>query len=1376
MSIGKLMEFNVRSGNWTMYVERAEMYFKVNSVKEELWLPTLIAAMGDEAYELLSNLTSPDKPSAKQYSEVVKTMTDHLQPKPSYLAERYRFRKRRQEEGESILQYISELKKLTKFCLFGAVLEENLRDQLICGIKSEAIRQRLFTEEQLSYANAVKIACAMEAAERDAAAVDRAPEGEGAALHAVAARRGRGSPARRDRGGQRPEGRNGGFSDSKSKCYACGAHDHRSDSCRYSSFICGGCKQKGHLRRVCPNRSSGWRKQVGVAGNNTVAHVQVEKSGMENNLSPWPREEEPHSSEEEEWEEELHQLSLNSYKAVSLLVSVDGIELPMEIDTGSLVSCISKKTYEKYFYKKRIRKSNLVFKFYDGSKIIPLGVIDPIVCYGGNSKKLELFIIEGGTTSLLGRQWLSELGIQIPVLHNVTENKSNEVSMNQNKELSKLLDRYKELFTPGLGRFRGGAARLQVREGAAPVFCRARPVPYALRERVEAELDAMLRDGVIEPVDSADWATPLVPVRKADGGLRICADYKVTLNPVLKIDRYPLPRIDDLLVKLNGAKLFTKIDLSQAYNQVLLDDPENLTVINTHKGLFKYKRLVFGLSSSPGIFQRIMSNLLNDIPQVEVFLDDIIIGSPNMFVHLQVLEKVLHRLHDNGMKLKLNKCCFMTNEVKYLGYIISAEGIKVDPEKVEGILNIPRPSNIKDLRAFLGTINFYAKFIQDLSSILAPLYNLLKKGIVWNWCGDCESAFRKIKSILVSADVLAHYDPNKPLFLTCDASARGIGGVLSQQWSCERDGTRAGSREYERPVVYVSRALTPAEKHYSQIEREALAIVFCLERLHQYLYGRLFTLRTDHKPLVTIFGPKQGIPSMVASRLQRWAIKLSAYTYNIEYVTSKQNGADGLSRLPAVPSIKREVPPEQTYLHFAHNALLLNYEDVKRQTSRDPLLSRILSYIRSEWPIENEVKALQPFFNRKSELYEELGCVLWGHRVVVPEGCRSKVLSELHESHMGIVKTKSFARSYVWWPGIDEAVEAMCRSCRVCAAEGDSPPRHAPCPWPWPDKPWSRVHVDFLGPISGKIFIVLVDARTKWLEVTQVVSTGASHSIAFLSDLFSRFGLPKQLVSDNGPPFSSNEFSQFLKSIGVEHIFSAPYHPASNGAAENAVRTVKKHIKKAIRENFDITASLNTFLLHYRNTEHCTTGETPAMLMFGRRLRTKLDALRPDRGTRVIKAQKRQQESGAKGTRTLSPGDEVWLHQYRGQNKWVPGKITGKIGITDYKVLDELGRQSHKHIDQLKKRIRSSLICPSSPLEPSSDTVEVARDRRSDSPVREKSPVVSNDEGADQFQDCVEGDGGTAPAPIPRSPLPEPPPQPRPVRQCRINNPPRYKL
>lgn len=1388
MSIGKVSAFDMKTGVWSSYIDRLEMYFTANDVLDDLKLPTLIAVMGDEPYELLVNLASPSKPSTLSYEHAVNLLRQHLQPEPSSLAERYRFRQRRQGQEENIATYIAELKKLSRFCKFETSLNDNLRDQFVCGLRSDIIRQRLFAEDTISYAEAVKLATSLEAAERDAAAVE-APHSEGTAgaaggIHALnlagtgrsGSRGGRGSGGRGARAGSMTardvgmrSGTSGNTYNKKNICSACGAYNHAQETCRFRNYECSKCQQVGHLRRVCPN----WGAPGALRGGDR--HRATGAAGPARGRLHFGKAEQ--QSDEDiggDIEEELHHLCLNDYKPVSVSIEIDNRIISMEIDTGTAISCISKCMYDQYFNYLPIEKHNTIFKFYNGTKIKPVGIIKPTVRYNGQSKCLELFVIEGGTTSLLGRQWLGELGIIIPKFNC---DLLNQVSCEHtNTEVENLIHRYKELFSGGLGRYRGGKATLRVREGAVPVFHRARPMPYALRERVDAELDAMLRAGVIEPVDCSDWASPLVPINKPDGSLRICADYKATLNPSLLVDRYPLPKIEDVLVNLNGNRYYSKIDLSQAYNQIELDETKKYTVINTHRGLFQYNRLVYGLSSSVGIFQRIMINILSGIPNVQVFLDDVIIGGKTEREHIDALKLVFQRLLENGLKLKKSKCVFLAEEVTYLGYIISREGIKADKSKIEAITNMEQPRNVSELRSFLGTVNFFGRFIKNLSATLFPLYNLLRKGTDWVWCRECEQAFTEVKKMLTSANVLCHYDQGKPLIVTCDASARGLGAVLTQP------GPRG-----ERVVAYASRSLSDAEKNYSQIHREALAIIFSIKKYHQYLYGRRFVLRTDHKPLVSIFGPNTGIPSMTASRMQRWAIILSAYSYDIEYVNTKDNCADALSRLPDSRQKNSSVTvPEQTYLHFAQDALLLDYTEIKKQTITDPLLGRVLRYIRDGWPTECDIDGLKPYFNRRKELYEELGCIMWGHRVVIPEKCRVKVLNIIHEPHMGIIKSKAIARSYVWWGGIDEAVEATCRGCVVCASLADAPPQHAPRAWPWPASPWARLHLDFMGPIYGKTYLVVVDAKSKWIEVFPVPSTAAVTTISKLSELWGRFGIPKQVVSDNGPPFTSREFKDFLKLDGVEHIFTAPYHPASNGAAENAVKTIKRVVKKAYNENKDIDKTLNKFLLYYRNTEHCSTGESPAMLLMGRRLRTHLDLLKPDQMFKVQRCQQRQMDTKGGSDRSINVGEEVWYRQYLKGEKWQPGKVTGVLGNTDYKVTDDSGNVVHRHIDQLRRKSRSSLVCPTVdkdnilsknniPVSPSG-TVRSQRSEGAEPPTS-VSPARSMAEGEDCF---------VTPEKEMSSPKPHPPsltdaaralpPQTRRVRQCRVVNPPTYKF
>jgi hypothetical protein len=1308
MSVGRIGEFDVQSGSWRSYCDRLESYFVVNAVKAEMKLPTLISVVGDVAYELMVNLCSPKKPATMAYDEIVEVMEKHLQPTPSVLAERFKFRQYRQVKGQTVAQYVAELKKMARFCEFEATLDENMRDQFVCGLLSDALRQRLFAEGNINFRRAVSLALSLEAAERDSTVVEggcgAAACGSGTELLSTTV-----------------------HSVRSAGCMACGDFRHMQAQCKFNSYVCSRCNVKGHLRRMCPalngevdavvprHSSSGstgnpayyGRRGAGAAGRGrhgpgsaaTPARGGARgarsggrgRSRFGNSRMHWVDDDGQLDQEEvdEGSEEPIYQMSLDQYKPVSMPICVNNKIITFEIDTGSALACINKITYDTLFKEIPLEQCNLTLKFYDGSMTRPLGLIVVDVQYGKINKKLDLYVIDRGTTSLLGRQWLSELCITIPKLTSCESILSSEVVCKHN--ISDVISRHKEIFDGTLGAFTGGRARLRLRPDAVPVFCRARPLPYALKDRVDAELDAMLRADVIEPVEHSDWATPLVIVNKPDGSLRLCADYKTTLNRVLLVDKFPIPKIEDLFAQLNGSRYFTKLDLSQAYNQVILEDDgsRDLTVINTHRGLFRYKRLVYGLSSSPGIFQRIMSNLLKDIPNVTFFLDDILITGNTLDSHLGSLQQVLRTLSNNGLRIKKQKCSFLVQEVKYLGFVIDKNGVRVDEDKVKPILTMTPPNNVSELKSFIGMINFYGKFVQNLSEYLAPLYELLRKHRKWSWSVEQNRAFVQVKRLLSEAPVLGHYDAARELVLTCDAGPRGVGAVLAM---------RARSRGAPDTVIaYASRALTPPERNYSQIHKEALAIIYAVKKFHQFLYGRQFTLKTDHKPLVSIFGPGHGIPSMTASRLQRWALILSAYDFNIEYVMSENNMADALSRL--IAAYKSTGPmyedcPEQTYLHFANDAMLLDYNTISKETRDDVLLGRIVSYIRDGWPQETEIRELKPYFNRKSELYTELDCVMWGHRVVVPTACQERVLQELHEPHMGIVKTKALARSYVWWPGLDEAVEALCRACSVCAAVAAAPPRHTPCPWPYPSRSWSRIHLDFLGPIAGVKYLVLVDAYSKWIEVAEMTSTTSKMLIKKLREYFARFGLPKQIVSDNGPPYGSEDFKIFCANNGIEQLFSAPYHPASNGAAENAVKLCKRVIKKAIIQNTDIDTALSTFLLMYRNTPHSTTGESPAKILLGRAARTRLDCLKPDREQRVSSLQRRQREAAGGTRREFGIGDSVWYRLYNvghAQPKWAAGKVLERIGETNYKIESSLGI-NHRHIDQLRKRDSMSAV------------------------------------------------------------------------------------
>ena len=368
----------------------------------------------------------------------------------------------------------------------------------------------------------------------------------------------------------------------------------------------------------------------------------------------------------------------------------------------------------------------------------------------------------------------------------------------------------------------------------------------------------------------------------------------------------------------------------------------------------------------------------------------------------------------------------------------------------------------------------------------------------------------------------------------------------------------------ERPVGYVSRSLQEAERKYSTLEKEALAIIFGVKKFHQFLYGHRFIIKTDHKPLEGLLNEKKGIPSQAAPRIQRWALTLSSYEYEISYKAGQTNGnADGLSRLP-LPVMPDSVPlPGETILLMEHlEGTPVHSGHIKAWTKRDPVLSQVLRYTLEGWPKAVNSEELTPYYTKRTELSVEDGCILWGTRVIVRPQGRSKVLSELHEARPGESRMKALTRSYVWWPGLDQDIVKKVKSCDECQAHQSTPAEAPLHPWEWPGLPWSRLHVDYAGPYKGEMFLIVIDAYSKWLEVHYMKSTTSNATIEKLREIFATHGLPATLVSDNGSNFTSSEFEEFMKRNGIKHIKVAPYHPASNGLAERAVRVFKEGFEK----------------------------------------------------------------------------------------------------------------------------------------------------------------------------------------------------------------------
>uniref|UniRef100_A0AAV2JTD4 Gypsy retrotransposon integrase-like protein 1 n=4 Tax=Knipowitschia caucasica TaxID=637954 RepID=A0AAV2JTD4_KNICA len=949
----------------------------------------------------------------------------------------------------------------------------------------------------------------------------------------------------------------------------------------------------------------------------------------------------------------------------------------MELDTGSAVSVMAHSDFVQYFGDQKLNSSSVLLKTYTGEKIKPLGVLPVEVQHNGQQCTLDLYIVKRGGPALWGRDWLRKLQLDwksiksLQVAPNTTD-KSTEV------KLETVLVAATPVFQDGIGTLKNIKGKIVLQDGAIPRFHKARPVPYAIRQKVEAELDRLEADGILSKVDWSPWATPIVPVAKKSGAVRVCGDFKITINPVLQAEQYPLPRIEDIFANLAGGKRFTKVDLAEAYLQMEIEeDSKMFLTINTLKGLYRYNRLVFGVASAPAIWQRAMDQVLQGIPGTQCYLDDIIVTGANDNEHLENLHKVLQRLQDYGLRARRDKCEFFKPCITYCGHTIDAQGLHKCKEKINAVMKAPQPQDVQQLRSFLGFINYYHRFMPNLSTVLHPLNELLQAERKWKWTKECEQAFQEVKRLVTSETVLTHYDPSLPVKLACDASPYGIGAVMSHVM---RDGT-------ERPIAFASRSLSSAEKNYSQIDKEALGLVWGVKRFNQYLYGREFTLVTDHQPLVSIFNPHKAIPMTAAARMQRWALFLGGHRYKIEFKSTLNHAnADGLSRLPldTATGTKGDKESVAMFTLMQIESLPVTAEMIERETRKDATLSQVYKATQTGWAA-SERSFLAPYFQRRDELAIDSGCLMWGMRIIIPTKVRSRVLEELHSGHLGVVKMKALARSYVWWPGIDQQIEQLAAHCPGCQRVQNEPtvaPLHT---WEWPTSPWQRIHIDFAGPFMNKTFLVVVDACSKWPEVFAMKSTTTANTIDVLRGLFARTGIPEQLVSDNGPQFTASEFQMFMKLNGIRHITSAPYHPATNGLAERFVQTLKQGLRAFADAPISLQQKLANVLFAYRNATHATTNRTPAILFLGRGLRSRLDLLKPNLRRTVMDRQIKQGKgTHNRETRQLEIGQTVLARDYRGEHKWIPGIIRERQGPLSYTVEVAPDTIWRRHLDQLR--------------------------------------------------------------------------------------------
>ena len=1022
-----ILELNDGSvaSNWRTWVAAWRNYTlatKLDKEEEARQVATLLAVIGKEANKVFRTFTFSSPDDATKIEPVLRKFEEFCIPRENTIYERYLFFTRDQRESETIDQYLTELRQIAGNCDFESITPDQLlRDRLVTGARNTKVRENLLKEKKLTLEKAVDIA--------------RAAESTAAQMKVMSSESGVFAVKEQEKGQSEgvPVVTEGRIKD----CRFCG-RSHERRNCPAFGQICAYCKKKNHFVAKCPAKS----KVSAVQERFYLSVAGVSGGGRE-------------------------MVTLTVFKDDR---SATGYEIPFVMDTGAECNLLPVDVYKQVSGDQHL---NFLYARGKSALILANGEEHPIegkatlfASRKGRKHQIEVNVVKGvGYEPILSKQMMLDMNL-IQILD------SDHLGVVK-IDSDPLLDEYADVFE-GLGKL-AGQYKITVDETIKPVVHPPRRLPVAITERVQRKLEEMTTDGIIEKVNQpTDWVSSMLVVSKpsteADGEskIRICLDPR-DLNVAIKREHFPMPTIEEIATRLNGAKVFSVFDASNGFWQVELDEDSSLlTTFNTPFGRYRWKRMPFGIKSAPEVWQRKMREHIEGLKGVEVIADDFVIvgygDTPTEWQadHDRNVRAFLDRCRERTLKLNKNKARLKQHEIPFIGHILTPQGLKPDPCKVKAIVDMPDPTDAQSLRRFLGMVNYLAKFLPRLSEETEVLRKLTEKDAQWCWFSAHAEAVARVKEMIISAPVLAYYDVTKPVVIQCDASKSGLDAALLQEG---------------RPVAFSSRVMSQTEQNYAQIEKELLAIVFACEKFDQYIFGRSdVVVESDHRPLETIF--KKPILNS-PKRLQRMRLRLQNYNIQVEYKRGTTMFlADTLSRA-YLENEPEEPTPQNDIRTIKERVFALELEQIRHgeevsvspvrlkglreMTAEDEELQILTNIIGDGWPEtlaqarefdRRQKQVIELYWNCRDELTTDDGLVYRGHRLVIPAKERSNIVKSLHESHVGIEGTLRRARDIVYWPGITAQLKDYLSKCGICNSYRPAQCREPLKPYDVPDVPW----------------------------------------------------------------------------------------------------------------------------------------------------------------------------------------------------------------------------------------------------------------------------------------------------------------------------------
>ena len=1203
-----------------LFKQRINLYFKIKKTpeKEQAW--QIVLNTGDEGIRRF-NCWGLTEEEAEKPKTIFERFEEQLEPEENFRVCRLKLSKFRQLEKETVDDFVNRCRLMANKCDFGKTeFDDRLIELIIAGTPIPDLQRKLLEQPKgYTLKQAVTEARKFEAADAHANQIkemNSLPTPVATSETQVAAM-----------SQSRPTS-----STAQSSCKNCGRHHvYGRDNCPAKDSVCDSCGKVGHWAHLCittqyrarqhgqppqprqprrqfasqpsqPLRGRG-RRAPPARGRRTVNAIsgndQYEYQHDYDSVEDYPYPQDDFLD---------HQLESLNFSMVQVSTMARGAtssrdeafvnlsirfqfrpgthNFRLKVDTGAQGNTMPSRIFDEMFPEERrkyaIEPSFDILTAYNNT-VIPCKGIVRLDCKFGDSEFLStpFYVVDVPGPAILGLptcEALKVVTLHCAVNANVPA-KSSPRAINCTADLVRA---YPGQFDQ-LGKF-DTVHHLRVDPDVPAHIDPPRRIPISLKDKVKAELDKMENQGVIRKiVEPTEWVSSLTYVSKKDGSIRVCLDPR-HLNRALIRPYHPTNTVEELSHKFSGSKYFSKLDAKAGYWAVQLDpQSQKLTTFQSPFGRYCFTRLPFGLSVSQDIFQLEMDRILMQCKGACGIADDIVVFGKDETEHDANLTEFMAVAAKHGLTLNSKKCDIKTSKVEFFGNIYTPQGMSPDPQKVKDLQEMQRPSNRTELQQYLGFTNYLSKFVKNYSSKITVLRELLQKECDFIWEAHHQRCFEDLKASISEKCVLRYYDPTKPLVIHCDASLKGIGAAMLQPGD-------DGSLE---PVAYASKSLSACEQRYACIERELLAIVFATQRFHQFVFGRKFSIITDHKPLVMIMDkPLTAAPA----RLQRMLVALQGYNFDLSFEKGVNHAlADGLSRFPNDANKEPvDLDVRVDFVRFSDQKLVA----LRQCTASDPIFNQLREIITIGWPatIKELPQDLRPFWGLRDVLSVENGIIVKGNQVMIPPQLRRDILKQLHTPHLGQEKTKLLAKETVYWPGINSDIDNLIKACTTCQRHMPSQAAEPLLQHEVPSRPWSVLGTDLFEE-DGKHYLIIADYYSK-TPIIRLLPTPSPSSVVvkLLKEIFSEYGIPDKVVSDNGPHFDSEAFRMFAKSWGFDHTTSSPRRPQGNGFIERQIQTVKHTMVKARESGID----LDLAMLYLRSTPVSHKLPNPAEMLMGR--------------------------------------------------------------------------------------------------------------------------------------------------------------------------------